>query len=251
MPATAGAAPTPTPFFNDIALATTFGTSSIDGVRGRVFGVQTGYNFQSGSWLWGVEADLQLTGQVSNPVFTCPGGICNPAGPVVAAFDQNQKMDWFGTLRQRFGGLVTPDLLLYVTGGAAVAGISTSGNVFGYDPNGNPAVNAFSNRSINAGWTAGGGVEAHLGGHWTGKIEYLYMDFGSVNASSTNQQNMTLTAQFNSHITDQLVRAGLNYKFDPMEADAPVLITKDAVLVAPWTWAGQSRRDCCRVEGRG
>ena len=225
-------------FFNDIANATTFGTSSIDGVRGRVFGVQTGYNFQSGSWLWGVEADLQLTGQVSNPVFTCPGGICNPAGPVVAAFDQNQKMDWFGTLRQRFGGLVTPDLLLYVTGGAAVAGISTSGNVFGYDPNGNPAVNAFSNRSINAGWTAGGGVEAHLGGHWTGKIEYLYLDFGSVNASSTNQQNMTLTTQFNSHITDQLVRAGLNYKFDPLEADAPVLITKDAVLVAPWTWAG-------------
>ena len=99
-------------------------------------------------------------------------------------------------------------------------------------------VNAFSNRSINAGWTAGGGVEAHLGGHWTGKIEYLYMDFGSVNASSTNQQNMTLTTQFNSHITDQLVRAGLNYKFDPLEADAPVLITKDAVLVAPWTWAG-------------
>src|SRR6202011_1419077 len=108
----------------------------------------------------------------------------------------------------------------------------------GYDPNGNPAVNAFSNRSINPGWTAGGGLEAHLGGHWTGKIEYLYMDFGSVNANSTNQQNMTLTTQFNSHITDQLVRAGLNYKFDPLVVDAPVLITKDAVLVAPWTWAG-------------
>jgi hypothetical protein len=61
-------------------------------------------------------------------------------------------------------------------------------------------------RCINAGWTAGGGVEVHLGGHWTGKIEYLYMDFGSVNANSTNQQNMTLTTQFNSHITDQLVR---------------------------------------------
>jgi hypothetical protein len=27
---------------------------------------------------------------------------------------------------------------------------------------------------------------------------------------------MTLTAQFNSHITNQMVRAGLNYKFDPV-----------------------------------
>ena len=225
-------------FFNDIANATTYGTNSADGMRGRVIGMQTGYNFQSGRWLWGVEADLQLTGEVANPIFICPGVTCNPNGAVVAAFDQDQKIDWFGTLRQRFGGLVTPDLLLYVTGGAAVAGISTAGNVFGFDPNANLAVSAFSNRSINAGWTAGGGVEAHLGGHWTGKVEYLYMEFGSANTSAANQNIMTLTAQFNSRITDQLVRAGLNYKFDPLETDAPVLITKDAVLVAPWTWAG-------------
>jgi hypothetical protein len=36
-----------------------------------------------------------------------------------------------GTLRQRFGALITPDLLIYGTGGAAVAGLLTSGNVFG------------------------------------------------------------------------------------------------------------------------
>jgi hypothetical protein len=29
-----------------------------------------------------------------------------------------------------------------------------------------------------------------------------------------NQQLMTLTAMFNSHITDQIVRAGINYKFN-------------------------------------
>jgi outer membrane immunogenic protein len=186
-------------FFNDNTLATTFGTSSVDGVRGRVFGVQTGYNFQSGSWLWGVEADLQLTGQVGNPIFTCLGTICNPAGPVVAAFDQNQKVDWFGTLRQRFGGLVTPDLLLYVTGGAAVAGISTSGNVFGYAPNGNPAVNAFSNRSINAGWAAGGGVEAHLGGNWTGKTELHGLRLGQHKLNQPAEHDADRRVQFPHH----------------------------------------------------
>ena len=29
-----------------------------------------------------------------------------------------------------------------------------------------------------------------------------------------NQQIMALTASFNSRLTDQLVRAGINYKFD-------------------------------------
>jgi opacity protein-like surface antigen len=199
--------------FNDIAPATAFGTSSVDNLAGSVFGIQTGYNFQSGIWLWGVEADAQITGEVANPVFTCPGMVCNPAGPVMAVFDQNQKLEWFATLRQRFGALLTPDLLAYATGGAAVAGIVTSGNVFGYDPSGNPATNPFSYRDIVPGWTVGGGVEAHLGGNWTGKVEYLYMQFGSVTTNINNQQNMTLTAQFNSRISDQLIRVSLNYKF--------------------------------------
>ena len=91
-----------------------------------------------------------------------------------------------------------------------------SGNVFGFDPNGNPATNPFSNISIHPGWAAGGGIEAQFGGNWTGKFEYLYMEFGSATTGINNQQSMTLTAQFNSRITDQIVRAGLNYKFDPI-----------------------------------
>ena len=209
---------------------------------GRVFGLQTGYNFVSGPWLWGVEADLALTGQSGNPVFICPAFTCNPAGPVVATFDQNQKIEWFGTLRQRFGALVAPDLLIYGTGGAAVAGLLTAGNVYGFDPNGNPATNPFSNLSVHPGWAAGAGIEAHLGGHWTGKLEYLYMEFGSATTNINNQLNMTLTAQFNSRVTDQLVRAGLNYKFDPVESDGPLAISKDFVIskdamMVPWTWA--------------
>jgi len=229
-------------FFNDIANATAFATSSSDGLNGKLFGIQTGYNSVSGPWLWGVEADLQLTGQVANPVFICPGGICNAAGPVFAAFDQNQKMEWFGTLRPRLGVLVTPDLLLYGTGGAAVAGLITSGNIFGYDAFGNGATNRFSNISILSGWTAGGGIEAHLGGNWTGKIEYLYMAFGSAATKAADLQatvatlqgaplagHMTLTGQFNAHIADALVRAGLNYKFDPIDLDDLLMIMKDRI----------------------
>jgi iron complex outermembrane receptor protein len=117
-------------------------------------------------------------------------------------------------LRARFGAAVARDAFAYVTGGAAVAGLLTSGTVFGFDPTGAPITNPFSNVTVNAGWTVGGGVEARLCGNWTGKIEYLYMDFGTMTSNINNQTNMTLTATFNSHVTDQVVRAGVNYKFD-------------------------------------
>jgi opacity protein-like surface antigen/outer membrane receptor protein involved in Fe transport len=200
--------------FNDNTIPASFATSSTFALKGEVFGVQTGYNFQSGGWVWGIEADAQLSGQRNNPKFICPGTICNPAGPVIASFDRDQIVEWFGTLRARFGAAVIPDALVYATGGAAVAGLVTAGNVLDYDPNGNPATNPFRNITINGGWTVGGGVEARLCGNWTGKIEYLYMNLGSMTTGINNQLNMTLTAGFNSRITDQLVRAGINYKFD-------------------------------------
>jgi opacity protein-like surface antigen/outer membrane receptor protein involved in Fe transport len=201
-------------FFNDNTLVTAFATSSSYDLRGRVLGLQTGYNWQVGNWVWGLEGDIHITGQVGNPVFVCPGTICNPAGPVVATFDQNQKLEWFGTLRARFGAAVGWDTFAYVTGGAAVAGLLTSGNVYGFDPTGAPATNPFSRVAVNGGWTVGGGIEARLCGNWTGKIEYLYMNFGSMTTSVDNHLNMTLTAAFNSRISDQVLRAGLNYKLD-------------------------------------
>jgi opacity protein-like surface antigen len=202
--------------FNDSVAATAFATNSSFSIDGKVFGIQTGYNFQVGRWLFGMEADAQLTAQHANPAFICPATICNPAGPVVAAFDQSQKVEWLATLRARLGIAVTPHAITYVTGGAAVAELITSGTLFGFDPTGaTPIANSFGNITINPGWTVGGGVEARLCGNWTGKIEYLYVTLGSMTTNLNNQQSMmTLTATFNSRLSDQIVRAGLNYKFD-------------------------------------
>jgi outer membrane immunogenic protein len=202
-------------FFNDATLpGAAFATADGFGIDGKVFGMQTGYNFQSGWWLFGIEADAQLTTQHANPKFVCPGTICNPAGTVVANFDQSQKLEWFSTLRAHFGVAVAPGMMAFLTGGAAVAGLQTSGTLFGYDPTGAPAFNPFSNVAVNAGWTVGGGAEARIAGNWTGKVEYLYIDLGSITISVNNQLNTTATALFNSRLVDHIVRAGLNYKFD-------------------------------------
>jgi opacity protein-like surface antigen len=206
-------------FFSDETMGgLLYTTSSRSRIGGKLGGAQTGYNWQLGPWVWGVEADAQLADQRGTPIIRCPDMICNPIGPTIVQFDQYQKIEWFSTLRARFGAALTPDALLYVTGGAAIGEIQMSGNVntVGIDQNGNAFIipNQFSAITINRGWTLGGGLEARLCGNLTGRIEYLYLDLGANHAIANNQQLTTLTTQFGSRVTDQLVRAGINYKFD-------------------------------------
>ena len=75
----------------------------------------------------------------------------------------------------------------------------------------------FGMTKTKVGWVIGGGVEGVLGGNWTGRIEYLYVDLGTV-SGSFNTALMTpagnpLTASFSSHVTDHIVRVGVSYMF--------------------------------------
>src|SRR4029077_3445625 len=117
----------------------------------------------------------------------CPGEVCNPAlvgvvsdPSVLALSDQGKKLAWFATLRGRFGAAVTPGALAYVTGGLAVGEVMTAGTVFGFDGEGNQVNTIVSSHNTKAGYTLGGGIEGRLTGNWTGKIEYLYLDLGTV-----------------------------------------------------------------------
>jgi outer membrane immunogenic protein len=82
----------------------------------------------------------------------------------------------------------------------------------------NPVSTQFTSHTTKAGWALGAGAEVRLGGNWTGKIEYLYLDFGNVSTTASLPTNSTpLGINFNSHVTDHIVRVGVNYKFDPNE----------------------------------
>ena len=39
-------------------------------VDGAIGGVQTGYNYQFGAWVWGLETDFQASGQKGSSTFT-------------------------------------------------------------------------------------------------------------------------------------------------------------------------------------
>jgi outer membrane immunogenic protein len=199
-------------------LATGNGTFDMDG---WVAGGQAGYNWQRDRWVLGLEGDIQATGQKGSALGTCPGPICSFANtaifplanaPVNVAFEN--KLDWFATFRGRAGVTFSPTVLGYVTGGLAVGGVKGSGVITGFAANAAPIAASFSNDDTQVGWTVGAGVEASLGGNWTGKIEYLYLDLGRYHATAILLGNAPpIRAEFSSRVTDNILRAGINYRF--------------------------------------
>jgi outer membrane immunogenic protein len=61
------------------------------------------------------------------------------------------------------------------------------------------------------GWTIGAGTEFVLHGAWTGKFEYLYVDYGTFSNTYTLAGAPVLTTS--THMIDNVLRFGLNYRF--------------------------------------
>jgi outer membrane immunogenic protein len=170
-------------------------------------GGQLGYNYQIfNSFVIGAETDIQGAGLSDDR--TCLAG-CTPAS--FASIDH--KLNWFGTTRAR-AGIATGTVLSYVTGGVAYGGIETGVST--------PA-GSLTNSTTKTGWTWGAGIEAALGGNWTAKAEYLYLNFGSTGVASAATGALGVKNQ------EQLFRGGLNYRFDPAQP---------ATLGPTRSWAG-------------
>lgn len=145
--------------------STSFDTTHLS-PQGGLGGGQIGYNLQTGSFLGpillGVEADIQ-GGDLRDDRTSLVGfGLFNA--------QYSQKLDWFGTVRGRLG-IVDGPVVSYVTAGYAYGDVKTSVT----ETVGGVGIGTFSTNKMRRGWTYGSGVEASLGGNWTGKIEYLYV----------------------------------------------------------------------------
>ena len=140
---------------------------------GLVGGVQGGYLWQTGRFVFGGEADLELSD--ANSTFA-PWKFSNP---------------WFGTLRGR-AGIAVSNFLIYGTAGFAVGELTAE------------TVGLTTESHTNVGWTAGAGVEMGLPGNWTAKAEYLYVDLAT--------SNFTVTGTTNGFATN-VFRLGVNYHF--------------------------------------
>jgi outer membrane immunogenic protein len=197
-----------------------FGNSSAINLNGVIGGGQIGYNWQVQSWVWGFEADIQGSDEKGSRSFTCPTGVCSPVvvgiafvpSAPISVLTMDQKIEWFGTVRARAGLLVAPQVLLYAAGGLAYGEVRTAESI-----NNTATVQAFSTTDTRIGWTVGAGVEGAIGGNWTAKLEYLYMDLGTTAGSFATTfpafGGGTITSNFSSRITDNILRVGVNYRF--------------------------------------
>jgi outer membrane immunogenic protein len=153
-------------------------------LSGGQVGGTAGYNWQVGSTVLGVEGDLDWSSlKGSATTAGCPSG-CTTSD------------SWLSTVRGRVGyafGSVLP----YVTGGLAVGDIRAASPGFAGASTTNP------------GWTVGGGLEVALPGNWSAKAEYLHVDLGRFNCGL----NCSASPTDNVSMHDDVVRAGLNYRF--------------------------------------
>jgi outer membrane immunogenic protein len=203
------------------------GSDTVD-MNGVIGGVQAGYNWQNGNYLLGVEADFQGSGQRGTRDFAV--GFLSSSGPGTAAISITERMPWMGTVRGRVG-YVANQWLLYATGGLAYGRIEGVDSSAGATGTGGPnPVWSFSGSGVTKiGWTVGGGAELALGGNWTAKFEYLFVDLGSFDTTFTGLAGCfginfpggggscstvsAGTGTFHTHFTDNIVRVGLNYQF--------------------------------------
>jgi outer membrane immunogenic protein len=202
--------------------------SSSQSMNGWLGGGQVGYNWQfNRNWLLGVEADIQATGQGFGADPSAAAPCTAPTYPTYTSScttstgSLNEKLPWFGTARLRLGFLPADRWMLYATGGLAFGEVESTSTVSttttttalsGALLGSSTAATAASTNTTRAGWTIGGGGEWVLAGPWTAKLEYLYVDLGTVNNTFVGLGILSpITAS--SHVTDNVVRVGVNYIF--------------------------------------
>lgn len=149
---------------------------------GGLVGGTVGYNYQMNQAVLGVEGDVDwadINGTVTNTA--CPIG-CKTSD------------SWLSTVRGRLG-YAADRFMPYITAGGAFGDIRAAG--------------VGSGSVTNAGWTAGGGIEFAIAGHWTAKAEYLYVDLGNFTCTTCGGLAGAQSVSF----TTNLIRGGINYRF--------------------------------------
>lgn len=215
----------------------------LDGIVG---GGQIGYNIQlNRNWLLGIETDLQASGERGTGAIAdiSTGVVCGfaPIGPnpsctspipltSTALTSYEARIDWFGTLRGRIGLLANDQFLIYGTGGLAYGNVSLSGTTNSnatfaivYEPF-TSSVSAFNASKTKIGYAVGAGAEGSiwLPAKWRWKVEYLYLDLGSLDAATSFSlgspdplfiEPFTGAVAAHARFTENILRVGVNYGF--------------------------------------
>ncbi len=170
---------------------------------GWLGGFQAGYNWQTGPIVLGIEGDYDFANIQGNTA-------------CFIVFNCNVKQNWVADFTGRVGVAPIEKLLMYVKGGIAWAGdkysfgnsITAGGATFALN------ANASTTRT---GGLLGMGLEYAFLPHWSAKIEYDYINFGTATVAQTLTTTPAIpglpTIQTQHTESESLMKAGVNYHF--------------------------------------
>jgi opacity protein-like surface antigen len=178
------------------------GNNFYGGLTDFIGGVQAGYNFQAGNFLYGVEATFDWA-TFDHPTLPFP---------TLGSVSQH----WIGTAAARIG-VVQDRWLVYGKVGGGWVRSTAEINAFGQTWNGS---------STKDGWLIGGGIEYGFKPHWTVGLEYDFLALADWNSPTVptvalNRDVQMVTAKINykfqSGISDATASASRGYSRDPSE----------------------------------
>jgi outer membrane immunogenic protein len=201
-------------------------------------GAQIGYNYQTGPWVLGWEADLNWFNPdaastrnsfLPAPAFALPGHV-----PVPFTISDSTSGDWLSTFRIRAGIHPFNNLMIYGTAGGAVAHVNlTSSYADGTTcpPQVSCALRANINTTQTAwGFAGGGGFEWMFFRGWSFKAEYLFVSLkgddvavaafptgGVIPAAcppGVGNPGFCSIFHYRPQFFENIVRVGVNYHFD-------------------------------------
>lgn len=173
------------------------GTTQTIKPEGAVYGGQIGYNWQFGTWVFGLEgqfngADLKRT---DTSIFF-PG-----------TDRLRTKVDTFATVTGRVGYAFN-NWLHYIKGGYAGANLKTTNfDTFG---------SHLDHSAWRSGYVVGAGVEFGFASNWSVAVEYNYMDLGSKSFDGVNLTSTGTafgTERFSDDLRISTLTGRINYRF--------------------------------------
>jgi opacity protein-like surface antigen len=176
---------------------------------GVMAGGQVGADYQFGSVVMGVAGDFHWANAEG-------GGACPSRIGFILTCETNVHALMMGTGRI---GYALDRTLVYVKGGGAFAEVNDE-----IKPNGLRA-RTVGAEDWHSGWTVGAGVEFAINAKWSAKAEYMHYELDR--EPTRYPRRAGLAAAATQH-TGDLVKVGVNYRFNLFEAAAPVVAAAPA-----------------------
>ena len=176
------------------------GFGDTDHATGPLGGGQVGINLQTGNTVFGIEGSASGADLFGES--TCYSGL--------GGVNCSRTVRFLGTLTGRVGWSWDRSLL-YVKGGGA-----WSDTTYAIDGNNGYGLGYGTTTIDKAGWTIGGGLEYAIDSNWSAKVEYDYLDFGSIGvAFPTVAVVSTPPAPLSVRQSLNVFELGINYKLGP------------------------------------